>query len=124
MRVKATLALCLLAAALCSCARASSTPVVSVAGGDAGRGKAVIQKYGCSACHMIPGVPGPETSVGPSLAGVANRVFIAGVTPNVPDAMIKWLKDPPSVDTLTAMPMLGLSDAEARDAAAYLYSLR
>jgi len=114
---------CLLTVALCSCAKAASAPVVAVAGGDTRRGQAVIEKYGCSACHVIPGVDGPRTTVGPNLAGMANRLFIAGVTPNVPEAMIRWLKDPPSVDTLTAMPMLGLSDAEARDAAAYLYTL-
>jgi cytochrome c1 len=55
---------------------------------------------------------------------MAQRVFIAGVAPNTPDVMVRWLRDPPSVDTLTAMPMLGLSDAEARDAAAFVYTLR
>ncbi len=106
-----------------ACAAQPSRRAVSVAGGDATRGKAAIRKYGCTACHVIPGIEGPQAVVGPDLTGMAERTFIAGVTPNVPDAMIKWLRDPPSVDTLTAMPMLGLSDAEARDAAAYLYTL-
>ena len=112
------------ATALASCARQPSQPAVTVAGGDAARGKAVIRKYGCTACHMIPGVEGPRAVVGPDLTGMAERTFIAGVTPNVPETMIKWLRDPPSVDTLTAMPMLGLSEGEARDVAAYLYTLR
>ncbi len=112
-----------LAAAMSACAAQPVRPPVIVAGGDAARGKAVIRKYGCTACHVIPGVQGPRAVVGPDLTDMAERTFIAGVTPNVPDAMIKWLRDPPSVDTLTAMPMLGLSDAEARDAAAYLYTL-
>lgn len=117
------LALVVLCAALAACAGQPSQPAVSVAGGNPARGKAVIAKYGCTACHTIPGIEGPRAVVGPNLAGMAERTFIAGVTPNVPEAMIKWLKDPPSVDTLTAMPMLGLSDTEARDAAAYLYTL-
>jgi cytochrome c1 len=37
--------------------------------------------------------------------------------------MIRWLRDPPAVDASTAMPNLGLSEAEARDIAAYLLAL-
>jgi cytochrome c1 len=35
-----------------------------------------------------------------------------------------WLRDPPAIDPATAMPALGLSEAEALDIAAYLYNLR
>jgi cytochrome c1 len=35
-----------------------------------------------------------------------------------------WLRDPPAIDPATAMPNLGLSEAEALDVAAYLYTLR
>jgi hypothetical protein len=31
--------------------------------------------------------------------------------------------NPPAIDPLTAMPATGISEAEARDAAAYLYTL-
>jgi cytochrome c1 len=43
---------------------------------------------------------------------------------NTPENMIRWIEDPQAVDSLTAMPTLGLSDREARDIAAYLYTLR
>ena len=35
-----------------------------------------------------------------------------------------WLRDPPALDPATAMPALGLSEPEAHDVAAYLYTLR
>jgi cytochrome c1 len=38
--------------------------------------------------------------------------------------MVRWLRDPPGVDPLTAMPRLGLGERESRDIAAYIYSLR
>jgi cytochrome c1 len=37
--------------------------------------------------------------------------------------MMRWLRDPPGVDPMTAMPNLGLTEPEARDIAAYLYTL-
>ncbi|HEY2804380.1 MAG TPA: cytochrome c [Gemmatimonadales bacterium] len=118
------LALMALLLSLGGCGHRVPAPVVAVPGGDPVRGRQVIERYGCTGCHVIPGVDGPSTTVGPPLAGMAQRVFIAGVAPNTPDVMVRWLRDPPSVDTLTAMPMLGLSDAEARDAAAFVYTLR
>ena len=46
-----------------------------------------------------------------------------GVLPNTPDNLLAWIKDPPGIDPLTAMPASGLDEAEARDVAAYLYTL-
>jgi hypothetical protein len=38
--------------------------------------------------------------------------------------MERWIKDPPAIDRLTAMPKLGVADRDARDIAGYLYTLR
>jgi cytochrome c len=38
--------------------------------------------------------------------------------------MIRWIRDPRAVDSLTAMPNTGVTPADARDIAAYLYTLR
>jgi cytochrome c1 len=38
--------------------------------------------------------------------------------------MQRWLRDPPGVDPLTAMPNLHLSKQEAEDIAAYMYTLK
>lgn len=97
--------------------------VVTMAGASAERGKEAIRTHGCVACHTIPGVAGPKSHVGPPLEKIARRAYIGGMVPNVPSEMIRWLKDPPQVDPRTAMPAMGISDAEARDMAAYLYTL-
>jgi len=114
----ATMGLILLAA----CGRnpeAGEAPV-----GDAERGAATVQRYGCGACHKIPGIPGAIGIVGPSLAKMAERGYVGGVLANTPENLIRWLLDPPRVDPTTAMPAMGLSEAEARDIAAYLYTLK
>jgi cytochrome c len=46
------------------------------------------------------------------------------VLPNTPENMFRWLQNPPAVDPLTAMPNLGVTEADARDMAGYLYTLR
>jgi cytochrome c1 len=38
--------------------------------------------------------------------------------------MLRWLHDPPAVDPKTAMPNLHITDSDARDIAAYLYTLK
>ena len=96
----------------------------SVLGGDAERGKIAISEYGCPSCHVIPGIRGAEGTVGPPLAGIASRSYIAGVLSNTPENMVRWIVDPPKVDSLTAMPALGISDSLARDIAEYLYRIR
>lgn len=96
---------------------------VVVDGGDPARGRAAIERYACTACHVIPGVPGYGSNVGPPLHKMAIRGYIGGVLPNMPDDMVRWLRDPPAIDPRTAMPSLGISEADARDMAAYLYTL-
>lgn len=93
-------------------------------GGDPAAGRALIRRTGCGSCHTVPGVVGARSLVGPPLTGMAQRVYIAGVLENTPVNMIRWLQDPQSVDSLTAMPDVGLSEEQARDVAAYLYTLR
>jgi cytochrome c len=93
-------------------------------GGDPDSGKVAIENRGCAACHTIPGIPGAYGLVGPSLAEVSSRNYIGGVLENKPENMLRWLTDPPSVSTNTAMPNLGLDAQEVRDIASYLYTLK
>ena len=97
---------------------------MAVEGGDSARGRALIGRYGCAACHTIPGVPGPTAIVGPPLTGVADRGYIGGVLPNTPDAMVRWLQNPRAVTPRTIMPDMGVTEEDARDMTAYLYTLR
>ncbi len=91
---------------------------------DIERGKTALLQYMCLTCHEIPGVIGVQAHVGPPLTGIGNRAFIAGVLPNTPENMIRWLRDPQAVDPRTAMPDLYVTERDARDIAAYLATLR
>lgn len=93
-------------------------------GGDPQRGRILIREYGCNTCHTIPGVRGARGSVGPPLTGIAGRMYIAGLLTNTPENLMRWIRDPPGVDSLTAMPDVGVTEPDARDIAAYLYTLR
>jgi cytochrome c len=97
-------------------------PYAVVTGGDPARGEVVIRTVRCGACHTIPGVHGANGVVGPPLASLAQRTYIAGQWPNTPSNLVRWLRDPPALAPNTAMPNLRLSEQQARDIAAYLYS--
>jgi cytochrome c len=106
------------------CRRGFEREAAAMTGGDPARGKTAINRYGCAACHQIPGVSGAQGLVGPPLDGVARRSYIGGVLGNTPENMIRWIQNPQAVDQKTAMPNLGVNDAEARDVAAYLYTMK
>jgi cytochrome c len=99
-------------------------PNTLVPGGDPDRGKTQIAAYGCGSCHVIPGVSGARGLVGPPLTKFAHRTFIAGEVPNNSQFLVRWISVPQSIEPGTAMPNLGVSEAQARDIAAYLYTLR
>lgn len=99
-------------------------PEHRIVGADPLRGRKVIVEHGCGACHNVPGVIGARGMVGPPLTDFGRRTLIAGLMPNRPDTLVRWLCDPPGMAPGTAMPSLGLTEAEARDVAAYLYTLR
>ena len=92
-------------------------------GGDPARGAAEIVAVGCGACHRIPGITGANALVGPPLDRMAQRVYVAGLLRNTPDNMITWLLDPQKIVPGNAMPNMHLKDQQARDIAAYLYTL-
>jgi len=96
---------------------------VAITGGDPQAGKARIRAYGCGGCHDIPGVPQAHGKVGPPLGGIGARVYIAGRRANTPANLMDWIAAPHAIDPETAMPTLGVTSAEARDIAAYLYTL-
>lgn len=91
---------------------------------DAERGKNAIHQYACATCHEIPGIVGANAPVGPPLKDMGARGFIAGVLPNTPDNMVRWLRHPQNVSQKTAMPDLGVAEQDARDIASYLLTLK
>jgi cytochrome c1 len=88
------------------------------------QGARLIKKFGCGACHSIPGIEGADGLVGPPLTHMGSRVFLAGVLRNTPDNMVTWLLDPQRVVPNNAMPDVGLTERQARDITAYLQSLK
>ncbi|WP_407168705.1 c-type cytochrome [Bradyrhizobium sp. ORS 111] len=94
----------------------------TITGGDPSRAPDILRRYGCAGCHTIPGISGGDGKVGPSLAGLRHRVYIGGVSTNSPDNLVNWIVRPQSLSPNTAMPASGITEAEARDVAAYLYA--
>ena len=94
------------------------------AAGDADSGRLLLRQYGCGGCHRIPGVEAARGNVGPPLERIARRVYLAGKLPNTPDNLVRWIVDPKAIHPGTAMPNLSVSEAQARDMAAFLYRLR
>jgi cytochrome c2 len=124
MRSRAALAGVLASFALLgACSRTSPAVGAAITGGDPRRGVAAIGKYGCGSCHIIQGISSAHGLVGPPLTGIGDRMYIAGVLRNTPENLTRWIEDPKAVDEKTAMPKLGVTQREANDIAAYLYSL-
>lgn len=90
---------------------------------DVERGRMALTQYACMACHAIPGVTASNRQVGPPLAGIARRKFLAGMLPNTPENLVRWIRFPQQVDALSAMPDLRVTEGDAQDMAAYLQTL-
>ncbi|WP_137787801.1 c-type cytochrome [Sphingomonas sp. 3P27F8] len=93
-------------------------------GGNVERGQLALTRYGCTACHDISGVPAARGSVGPALTGIAEHSLLAGKLPNTPDNLVRWIREPQAISPGTGMPDTGVTERDARDIAAYLYTLR
>jgi cytochrome c2 len=95
----------------------------AMTGGDAEAGRQALARRPCGGCHEIPGVRGAQGKVGPSLSGFAGRAYVDGRLTNSPENLIAWIVDPHAIDPQNAMPPTGVGQAEARNMAAYLYTL-
>jgi cytochrome c len=93
------------------------------ASGDAHRGRLLLHQYGCGTCHTIPGVARAHGTVGPPLDDVRRRVYLAGMLPNTPDTMARWIQQPQTLKPRVAMPDMRVPQDHARDMVAYLYDL-
>ena len=110
--------------ALTACGNHADEEAAALTGGNPDRGPDLIRHYGCSTCHTIPGVPGADAQVGPSLDKLVKRVYIAGKLDNSPENLMAWIRNAPGVDPKTAMPNMGVTEADARDISSYLYTLK
>ncbi len=86
------------------------------------RGLAAIKRAGCGACHEIRGIDWPHGRAGPSLTGFDDRTPIAGQLVNTPANLAAFIRNAPAAVPGSTMPPMPVTEAEARDIAAYLYS--
>ncbi len=113
------LTLPLLLALLAAC---QDQPAPTGLQGDPARGRVALAQHACRACHMIPGLTGPDTYVGRPLTDLAEQRFIAGKLANNQANLVRWIRDPKSIDPHTAMPAMGVSERDALDMSAWLLS--
>jgi cytochrome c oxidase assembly factor CtaG/cytochrome c2 len=119
-----TLLVLFLLGTLAACGTSAQKEAEAMTGGSVSRGKTAINKYGCAACHTIPGIDNAVATVGPPLTQIARRQYLGGHLVNTPENMMKWLQHPQQIDPKNAMPEMGVTDQDARDIAAFLYTLR
>lgn len=113
----------LLAMAIAACAESKAAGPDNFTG-DAGRGADLVRHYQCGACHDIPGIAGANGNVGPPLHRIGTRTYIAGFIQNSPDNMADWIENPQRALPGNAMPTIGIPQKDARDIAAFLYTLK
>lgn len=123
-RMIAVAAAGLLFSTVIGCIESRATQAKETTGADPQSGRNKIAYYGCGSCHEIPGIAGAKGLVGPPLTRIASRVYVAGVLPNTPENMVQWIRNPKAVDEKTAMPVLNVTEADAWDITAYLYTLK
>ena len=92
------------------------------AGGNAERGKALVETIGCKGCHVVGDdtrmrdARGYSYDIAPELSRAASKLD--------PDWIYEWIKNPRQYRPETKMPSLRLTDQEARDIVAYLTTMR
>ncbi|TMK88537.1 MAG: c-type cytochrome [Actinobacteria bacterium] len=129
MRARLVLATVVVGAAItgAACSGAGDTGAEGsrvVRGASPEAGKQQIIRYGCGACHQIPGIKQANGLVAPPLDHFGRRGTIAGHFANTPDNLINWVNDPQGMLPGNDMPNLGVTRDEARNIAAYLESLQ
>ncbi len=87
-------------------------------------GRRLFMTHGCAGCHAIRGTVARGT-IGPDLTHVGGRLSLgAGVLPNEPQAMARWIRDTAHVKPENLMPPFSIfTDAELRDLATSLEGL-
>jgi cytochrome c oxidase subunit 2 len=84
-------------------------------------GEKLFQAKGCVACHSLQSVNAPKGMVGPNLANVGARSYIAaGTLKNTDENMARWIRNPQAIKKGVLMPNLGVTEPEALALVAFL----
>jgi cytochrome c oxidase subunit II len=84
-------------------------------------GEKLFMTKGCMGCHSVQAVGAPKGLIGPNLANVGSRDYIAaGWLRNTDENLERWIREPQAVKKGVLMPNLGVTVEEARALRAYL----
>jgi cytochrome c oxidase subunit 2 len=100
-------------------AAAQSAP--RAGGAEYAAGEKLFMTKGCMGCHAVQAVGAPKGLIGPNLANVGAREYIAaGWLKNTDENLERWIREPQAVKKGVLMPNLGVTVEEARALRAYL----
>ena len=86
-------------------------------------GAKIFANSPCTTCHRIDGVS--KGYMGPDLSHFGTRTTLgAGILPNTPENVAKWVTDPDAIKPGAQMPTLGIRGDQLSDLVAYLESLK
>jgi cytochrome c oxidase subunit II len=84
-------------------------------------GEQLFMTKGCVGCHSLQAVNAPKGMVGPNLANVGARSYIAaGTLKNTDENLARWIRNPQGIKKGVLMPNLGVSETEAQALVAFL----
>jgi cytochrome c oxidase subunit 2 len=88
-------------------------------------GEKLFLSKGCVGCHSLQAVNAPKGMIGPNLANVGARSYIAaGTLKNTDVNLARWIRNPQAIKTGVLMPNLGVSETEAQALVAFLRAHR
>ena len=102
-------------------APAQDTTAAPARGAEYAAGEKLFLTKGCLGCHSLQAVGAPKGLIGPNLANVGSRAYLAaGWLPNTDQNLERWIREPQAVKKGVLMPNLGVTVEEARALTAYL----
>ena len=85
------------------------------------QGQKLFLMKGCVGCHSLVAYNAPKGLLGPNLANVGARTYIAaGTLPNTDENLAHWIRVPQDVKHGVLMPNLGVTEDEAKALVAFL----
>lgn len=92
--------------------------------GEAARGRQIFRELTCVNCHSIQGTD-TSGNAGPDLTHLASRRSLgAGIVPNTPENLRRWLVNPQQVKPGAMMPKFNLTSEQIDHLLAYFETLR
>jgi cytochrome c oxidase subunit II len=84
-------------------------------------GEKLFTTKGCVGCHSLNAFNAPTGMIGPNLANVGARTYIAaGTLKNTDENLARWIENPQLIKQGVLMPNLGVKPDEARSLVAFL----